>query len=283
LVTGNYMHVAQKSRSEMPLECRLYLAEDLLEALEYLHRHGVVHGDIKPESVYYMQGVQKSNQCMVRGYLAEFSLASRLPKYLGGYADYHSSGNISTKSKNWNTTLYGDELDREEELDYEDDIEKLTVQLRVRPANDKTMDGTHDYWPPSYNESECKTRRKKCAEFRLLAEFYSTAKTIKELLLPLRPEYAKEHGVVLGDTIEKRLYNQIIAFLDTILYSEHRRDKVLADMTAFNMLTNFRGILHSILAEDSSHTFFHTRGQVARPSINASVLDTLHRESSFCT
>jgi serine/threonine-protein kinase len=51
LVEGKSLRALMDGRTPMPRERALDFARQLLDALQYLHDHGVVHRDIKPENV----------------------------------------------------------------------------------------------------------------------------------------------------------------------------------------------------------------------------------------
>src|SRR5581483_5309422 len=51
LVTGGDLR-AQLTRGPLPAERVVQLARDLLEALSFVHRHGMIHRDLKPDNVW---------------------------------------------------------------------------------------------------------------------------------------------------------------------------------------------------------------------------------------
>jgi serine/threonine protein kinase len=65
----------EAARSPLPLELTLEISIDVLQALDYAHRQGVVHRDIKPDNVIIHQGTAK---------LTDFGLASLISVLAGG-------------------------------------------------------------------------------------------------------------------------------------------------------------------------------------------------------
>ena len=51
-------HVLEKSGWRLPLEDALHLVDQVAQALEVAHAHGIVHRDIKPENVFILQTEQ---------------------------------------------------------------------------------------------------------------------------------------------------------------------------------------------------------------------------------
>jgi len=55
-VVGDALRVHLKALGRLPLELALQIADEILDALGYAHRQGIVHRDIKPENILLIEG-----------------------------------------------------------------------------------------------------------------------------------------------------------------------------------------------------------------------------------
>jgi len=81
-VVGDALRGHLKALGRLPLELALQIADEILDALGYAHRHGVVHRDIKPENILLIEG----HAVLADFGIAHASWARDLPGEPGGRA-----------------------------------------------------------------------------------------------------------------------------------------------------------------------------------------------------
>ena len=79
LVTDTLGRRLHTQRSPLPLQDSLSLCHKILDALEFLHSHGMVHRDVKPENILFVNGEPKLGDLdFLSSYSRSFSLAGTL-------------------------------------------------------------------------------------------------------------------------------------------------------------------------------------------------------------
>ncbi len=146
LVEGRSLRALMDGRTPVPAERALDVARQLLDALQYLHDHGVVHRDIKPENVLLTaDGRVKILDFGIALFVAERRLTWQGLSSTVGTPDYMAPEQIRGRRGDPRTDVYavGTLL-----------YELLTCHLPYESANPRALlrsKASEDARPPSYH------------------------------------------------------------------------------------------------------------------------------------